>query len=75
MNGESIRNRMQKPSMFGDNVFQVITRFNKEMIEQSVVAGAGVDIHQQFVKRVLNLQDQGIRDALIKLGWTPPPDQ
>ncbi|MNL82696.1 hypothetical protein D3C87_2101350 [compost metagenome] len=24
---------------------------------------------------VLRLQDEGIRDALIKLGWTPPPEK
>ena len=24
---------------------------------------------------VLRMQDEGIRDALIKLGWTPPPDK
>lgn len=63
------------PNALGDNTLKVTTRFNKEMIEQSVIAGAGIDIHQQFVKRILNLQDQGVRDALIKLGWTPPPDQ
>ena len=23
-------------------------------------------------RRIVNLEDQGVRDALIKLGWTPP---
>jgi hypothetical protein len=67
-------NEKHSSNAFDDRNVQVITRFNKEVIEQSVFAGAGVDIHQQFVKKMLNLQDQGIRDALIKLGWTPPRD-
>lgn len=25
--------------------------------------------------RIIRLQEQGIRDALIKLGWTPPPKE
>jgi hypothetical protein len=68
-------NDKHSSNAFDDRNLQVITRFNKEMIEQSVIAGAGLDIHQQLVKRVLYLQDQGVREALIKLGWTPPPGQ
>ena len=52
-----------------------VDQLRHKIVEQSVAAGAGVDIHQQFVKRVLNLQDQDIREALIKLGWTPPPGE
>lgn len=25
--------------------------------------------------RVIRMQDEGIREALIKLGWTPPPEK
>jgi hypothetical protein len=66
-------NDKHSSNAFDDRNVKVITRFNKEMIELSVIAGADVDIHQQFVKRIIYLQEQGVRDALIKLGWTPPP--
>ena len=30
------------------------------------------NIREQLTRRVINTQDQRVRDALIKLGWTPP---
>lgn len=32
-------------------------------------------LYEQVMRRVMNTQDQQIRDALIKLGWTPPPPE
>lgn len=31
------------------------------------------DVRQAFERRILDVQDAQIREALIKLGWTPPP--
>lgn len=31
------------------------------------------DIREQLMRRVMDLGEQQIRDALIKMGWTPPP--
>lgn len=55
---------------------RVDTRFNAERIEQELVCTdqAGDPMHRISLQ-VIQLQDQGIREALIKMGWTPPPDQ
>lgn len=45
----------------------VETSYYEDMIKQRVDFGAG-----HVVERVVNLQDEGIREALLRLGWTPP---
>lgn len=51
----------------------VTTRFDANIIEQSVWSeGRPDDIRQEMFRNIVRLQDQGIRDALIALGWTPP---
>jgi DNA-binding HxlR family transcriptional regulator len=32
-----------------------------------------VDVHERFARTVVDTRDKAIRDALIALGWTPPP--
>lgn len=54
-----------------DNEIKITTRFNTDRIEQEVQY-PGSDLIASKMKQVLNLQDQGIREALIKLGWAPP---
>ncbi len=56
----------------------VITEFNADLIRQHLkfedmpyiddsIKGLAVDI--------INLKEQGVIDALIKLGWTPPKNK
>lgn len=60
-----------KPSMV-----KVITKFNADLISQEVLVGKDLYGHQDIISRICNnivrLQDDGVRKALIKLGWTPP---
>src|SRR5690606_5646148 len=50
---------------------QVQTSYSPEAIRQTTI---GLDGHK-IAEQVVNLQDTGIRRALIKLGWTPPDPQ
>lgn len=47
--------------------YQIKSEFDHMAIRQEVI-----DPHGVVTRRVLYLQEQGIRDALIALGWTPP---
>ena len=51
-----------------DNKINVTTRFNQDLIEQET------DVLGQVTRNVIRLQDEGIRKALIDLGWTPPAE-
>lgn len=42
------------------------------MIVSELIHDAGT-IQERVIRSTLNTQEQKIRDALIKLGWTPPP--
>jgi len=52
---------------------KVITKFNADLIESRL---EGVGIEQfgfgRLSRQIISLQDEGVRKALIKLGWTPP---
>ena len=50
----------------------VSTGFNKDIIEQSILSDDNNDLIKSFTKRIIHLQEQGVIDALIALGWTPP---
>lgn len=46
----------------------VTTRFNEAEIEQRLsVPGA-----PNYTTHILKLQESGVREALVRLGWTPP---
>lgn len=49
---------------------RVETRFNDDMIEQTI-RGPGLS-GEIIIKSIIRLKEQGVRDALISLGWTPP---
>ena len=51
---------------------RVNTRFNLDLIEQTIDIP---DLPCELQRRVMKLQDQGVRDALIAMGWTPPTPQ
>ena len=55
--------------------YTVETQFNKELIKQSTVLMDDGKIISTMASRVVRLEEQGVRDALIKLGWTPPKDE
>ena len=55
--------------------YTVETKFNKEMIKQSTVLMDDGKIISTMASNVIRLEEQGVIDALIKLGWTPPKDE
>ena len=50
----------------------VNTRFNSDMIEQSIQNDTAP--FDKITKQVIQLKEQGVIDALIALGWTPPKE-
>ena len=50
-----------------DPKFTITTSFNQDLIHQRITDPLG-----QVVEQWIHLQDQQVRSALIKLGWTPP---
>lgn len=52
---------------------QIETRYSPDLIEQ-IETILSPDLRQEHTRRIIKLRDQGIRDALIALGWTPPAD-
>lgn len=57
-----------------DYTIEVVTQFNKDMIEQWDEYGKGFNLSplHEHTKRLIQLQEQGIRDALKKLGYLDP---
>lgn len=55
---------------------KVETQFNKDFITQRVdIASDSCFPVNTISREVVHLKEQGIRDALIRLGWTPPPEE
>jgi len=49
--------------------YTVTVKYNKHMIELE----SGFDYRRfDIARKIVNLEDQAVREALIKLGWTPP---
>lgn len=53
--------------MSRDHTIRVETKYSESIIEQATISPMG-----DIVQQVIRLQDEGVRDALVKLGWTPP---
>ena len=51
-----------------EDKIKVVTNYNPDIIEQHI---EGFDFDYK-VKEVMKLRDEGVRKALIDLGWTPP---
>ena len=47
--------------------FKITTNFSPDLIEQVVEDPIG-----NITKQVIRLRDEGVRKALIAMGWTPP---
>jgi len=52
----------------GINTIKVNTFYNSDLVIQEV---KGID-HSTMIRDILKLKEQGVREALIALGWTPP---
>jgi len=65
--------------MVGEYTYEVKTAFNRYRIESWVEYKDDFSMNQSLIKdhtkQIIYLRDQGIREALIKLGWTPPPEE
>lgn len=56
--------------------YELVTTVWPELIRQRILC---IDLHttdipQEVWNQMIDLQDKGVRDALISLGWTPPTD-
>ena len=51
---------------------EVRTIYDRNFISQDLIAVENGNIREVLMTRLINLQDAGVRAALIKLGWTPP---
>jgi hypothetical protein len=55
--------------------YKVDTFFNKDLIIQEVKYVDTVENTQTIISRqVMDLKDDGVRQCLISLGWTPPKE-
>ena len=52
--------------------WKVETTYDPE--EESIIQKITNDYSAKMVKYVMKLRDQQVREALVRLGWTPPPD-
>ncbi|MCL7941174.1 hypothetical protein M8009_12850 [Halomonas sp. ATCH28] len=55
------------------NAIKIDTRFNADEIRQEVRESDS--IRGSITEHIMNLRDQGVREALEKLGWTPPGEE
>lgn len=58
--------------------YHVKTHFNPDVIIQEVILDTS-DLRtllpiDTLIKQIADLKDQGVRQALINLGWTPPSE-
>lgn len=50
------------------------TKFNRDVISSSIENNMD-EITNVMFEKIIRLQDEGIRKALIELGWTPPEEE
>jgi hypothetical protein len=56
--------------------YQIDTRVFEDRIEQDLLMSTNLldDTMSVVTREIMNLKDKGVREALIKLGWTPPKE-
>lgn len=55
---------------------EVNTKVYGNTIEQKTeMVDSMTDIRNELSRKIINLEDQGIKEALISLGWTPPKEE
>jgi hypothetical protein len=59
-------------SLFG---YKNKTSFNAQFIAADLEFHSPGNPIELLSRRIIDTGDQGIREALIKMGWTPPPDR
>jgi len=59
--------------MIGYEVHTIIDQETEQI--QQIVYSHFEDVRMRVVHEVYNLKDTAVREALIKLGWTPPDDE
>lgn len=75
MNGmtDYMRAMTEDKPRVGESKITVVTRFNDERIEQHEEWDLGwKDEIQIKARELIALKEEGVRKALIELGWTPP---
>lgn len=62
--------------MFGSNEYKIQTKaYENGLIEQTHLVRTSLDEAPKMLSRwVADSREEGVRASLIKLGWTPPPD-
>ena len=57
--------------------WQVITKFNDKMIEQTTLCDTRGDgsVVEEMSRQVVKMQESGIEEALVEMGWTPPSNK
>jgi hypothetical protein len=53
---------------------EIKTFFNKEIIQSDIIFDDG-ELIKTTSSEIIKLKEQGIKDALIELGWTPPKNK
>tara|TARA_X000001388_G_scaffold60537_1_gene45918 strand:+ start:2528 stop:3040 length:513 start_codon:yes stop_codon:yes gene_type:complete len=64
-----------KPAAESDNyrnAIRVKTSFNKDIIEQQVITPEQESLFAGITKRIVFLQDEGVKNALYKMGYISP---
>jgi hypothetical protein len=51
---------------------KIETKFDSSMIHQRVYSLGDENTIHSIMDEVMKLRDEGVREALIALGWTPP---
>lgn len=57
-----------------NTTIKVVTEFNSEIIQQHLECEGPntLGLRANIAMDIIRLKEQGIEEALIKLGWTPP---
>lgn len=58
---------------------KIVTEYNQDMIKQYLENDNDFNVLKQMQEKMLEevifLKAEGVRKALIKLGWTPPKEE
>lgn len=54
--------------------YHVETKWDEGLIQQDIISDMN-GVRERMWTNLVKLQEQGIREALIDLGWTPPPER
>lgn len=55
--------------------YQIKCSISSELKGESLIIENRIDgLYEHYYKEIINFKEEAIREALIKLGWTPPKD-